>query len=1779
MAQNKSVLADQDGEFSDWIELFNSGPDALDLGGYYLTDEATFPAKWRFPTGVVLPAGGFRVVFASGKDRANPASELHTNFRLSKDGGYLALVAADGLTALQAFDPYPAQQKDVSFGPSPVVERLWLVTSNALGRLLVPTNGALGLAWTGGGEPFDDAAWLGGWLPAGYDMGVGSATGPLSNQLASTSFAYRYEMDVPGYVQDLDANGAPDWVTNSFPPVSGGFANGNNNLTCNANTNNSIWRAQIGTNFTAEFSVQVLTNVTEGTLGTLSFTASKGNNQAPWLTVKRAGQSWGTTLPPSLGTQDNTDAQHVFRVAREGTNCWVWRDDVLVNPSGAALAPNTSIAAGTNALLLGDNSSTGNNGAWKLDFLRLQPGAFAPAVEPNLFGSLIRTDLRSAMSGVNASACVRVPFVVAGLPALFTNLLLHVKYDDGFVAYVNGVEVARRNAPASPAWNSTSATNRTDTLALTAETIDLTAFIPGLASGTNLLAFQALNSAADATRFLLAAELEGVKTYQTNLFFTTATPGTTNSGGALPPLPKVDFSLDSQLFTSPLALTLSHAVPGAAIYFTHNGTVPAGTNGTLYTAPIAVTNSGQIRAVAVLAGYSASPVNSKSYLKVGSDLASFSSPLPIVVLHNFGVGAVPGVNGYGPNGDGSFVTQVAKQPAALTILDRDTNGITTFTNAVATTSRAGLRLHGTSSYSFPRKNYSLETWGDIDEQTRDLPLLGLPSDNDWVLYGPSPSNFDDVLIHNSYIYELARQSGYAAPRTRFVEVFLNTSGTDLAASNNLGLYILVEKVKVGPHRVNIDPLSPDATQGGWMLSIDRMDALPVGTTNSGLVPRHFHTAGPDQILQTEDDNQRGYIGPFGPNGVPPSRDDLPGNYNSFFNFDSPDGWEVLSAQRTSIETFVRAFDAALYSPSFTNPVSGYAPFIDVENFAHHYICQNFPKNTDCILLSTYMVRETPSSKLQFGPIWDFDRAYNKNASYPVASNDLYYASRVFYTRLFQAPDFKQAYIDKWQALRRGAFATSNLLAIADAQVAEITAPVAARSGTTALAWSSNLVVFKAWLQQRALAIDGQFLKMPVFNQEGGAISNGFTVTLTNLNAFGTLFFTLDGSDPRGHGGSVAPAAQAWPQSIVLNATTVVRARVQNGTNWSGLAEAVFYPPQDLSGLALTEIMYNPPDVGATNGDNFEFLELKNTGTNTLNLSGLYFSAGINFAFTNGTMVTPGQFFLLARNASVMAAKYPGVTVNGIYTGKLDNSGEKIALSTALGTPVFSVTYGNAAPWPVTPNGYGFSLVPLTPGSSQAPDDGAKWRASTHSGGSPGADDPAPLIPAVVINEILTHPISAGESVGYWPSAMGYPTTDAIELWNPTASPADISGWFLTDDVNSPKKFRIADGTMLTSGGFTTFNETDFNPTPGTNRSFSLSSLGESVYLFSADTNGNLTGYSHGFAFAAAASGVSFGRYVNSVGEEQFPAQSSLTLGGPNSGPRVGPAVISEIMYHPPTNGVEFIEIANITTAPLVLYDAAFPSNTWRLDGVGFAFPTGVSISAGGLVIVAATNPEAFHSLYSVPTIVPVFGPFTGVLQDSGERLKLERPGSPTNGTVPYIAVDEVRYNDKAPWPSAADGSGPSLQRLDLAAYGDDPVNWAALPPTPGQSLDTDGDGLPDLWEIVHGTNPHLTDADADPDHDGLTNLQEYLAGTDPQSSTSTLRLAIAPGAVSNQVRFSFTAVAGHTYALQVRESLSDGQWTNFFQWNSVSNTQLIEWLDLAEPPQRFFRLVTPNSNP
>ncbi len=115
MASNRATLVDADGEFSDWIEIHNPDPVAVDLSGWALTDTAGSPFKWRFPA-VAVPAGGYLVVFASNKNRAVPEAELHTNFALSAGGEYLALIRPDGSAAFAYAPSFPAQKDDVSYG-------------------------------------------------------------------------------------------------------------------------------------------------------------------------------------------------------------------------------------------------------------------------------------------------------------------------------------------------------------------------------------------------------------------------------------------------------------------------------------------------------------------------------------------------------------------------------------------------------------------------------------------------------------------------------------------------------------------------------------------------------------------------------------------------------------------------------------------------------------------------------------------------------------------------------------------------------------------------------------------------------------------------------------------------------------------------------------------------------------------------------------------------------------------------------------------------------------------------------------------------------------------------------------------------------------------------------------------------------------------------------------------------------------------------------------------------------------------------------------------------------------------------------------------------------------------------------------------------------------------------------------------------------------------------------------------------------------------------------
>ena len=480
-------------------------------------------------------------------------------------------------------------------------------------------------------------------------------------------------------------------------------------------------------------------------------------------------------------------------------------------------------------------------------------------------------------------------------------------------------------------------------------------------------------------------------------------------------------------------------------------------------------------------------------------------------------------------------------------------------------------------------------------------------------------------------------------------------------------------------------------------------------------------------------------------------------------------------------------------------------------------------------------------------------------------------------------------------------------------------------------------------------------------------------------------------------------------------------------------------------VRINEWMANPPPNAG------DWFELYNPENQPVDLSGYYLTPDLSVP---GKYRIPPYSFLAhgGKGFTVFQAdNKPGSGADHVNF-KLSKSGGSIGLFTPTGVMVDGVTY------PAQLSGISEGRLP----------DGASTVVRFPVSVTPGNANYLPLT-AVAISEALSH--------------TDPPLQDAIELRNLTPAAIDISGWWLSDARDDVKRFRIPDGTVLSAGGFAVFYEYQLNPYPWHPPSFSLNGAkGDQIYLSQTDSGGGLTGYHAEVAMGPAENGVSMGRYESSVGVD-FVALARRTLGVdspvssnqfllgqglPNAGPKVGPVVINELMYHPPDLGTndnsvdEYIELRNITDAPAPLYQESAPERTWHLrDGVDFDFPPGVVIPAQGCVLVLNFDPtntvqlEAFRQKYGITGSIAVYGPYLGKLANDSEGVNLNKPDQPNpGGDTPYVLVDRVVYADTAPWPSLADGNtntpaGASLQRIDSAAYGNDPVNWRAGLPTPG----------------------------------------------------------------------------------------------------------------------------------
>lgn len=426
-----------------------------------------------------------------------------------------------------------------------------------------------------------------------------------------------------------------------------------------------------------------------------------------------------------------------------------------------------------------------------------------------------------------------------------------------------------------------------------------------------------------------------------------------------------------------------------------------------------------------------------------TDIAEEGQPEPPVS------GSKPALTRFSVNTSNIQIPDEPKIDATLTVTED---------GQVVHTGDIGIELRGSSSLFFPKKSYGVETW-DAEGMDINVSLLGMPSEEDWILYGPYS---DKTLIRNMLIYDLSRDMNRYASRTKLVELNIN--------SLYVGVYVFMEKLKRNEQRINISRLKPEENvgedlTGGYIIKIDKND-------KEGYTPQNsFESA------------------------YPPSNATMEQKIR--FLYEYPDADEITMAQRDYISTYIANFESALAADNFADPVNGYAAHIDVDSFVDFFILNELSNNVDGYRISTYMNKDK-NGKLKMGPIWDFNLAFG-NADYCSggATNVWAYqfnercpgdfwAVPFWWERLLEDPAFVTRVQERWNTLRGGTLSDASILGKVDAYVKTLNDVGAVKSnfdtwpifGT--YVWPNNFVgnshndeigYLKQWISNRTIWLD------------------------------------------------------------------------------------------------------------------------------------------------------------------------------------------------------------------------------------------------------------------------------------------------------------------------------------------------------------------------------------------------------------------------------------------------------------------------------------------------------------------------------------------------------------------------------------------------------------------------------------------------------------------------------------------------------------------------------------
>ncbi|MDX1961978.1 MAG: lamin tail domain-containing protein [Pirellulales bacterium] len=1276
------------------------------------------------------------------------------------------------------------------------------------------------------------------------------------------------------------------------------------------------------------------------------------------------------------------------------------------------------------------------------------------------YSGLISLNVANQMYNTRSTAYIRVPFTVAN-PATVNQLTLRMKYDDGFVAYLNGnsTAIASRQAPATLQYDSAATANRDESLALQYEDIVIPVTPGMLTAGTNMLAIHGLNFTSSSSDFVIQPELVSQSlTYNgtTLNYYTTPTPGAANSGGTTQgSVADTSFSVDRGFFSSPFSLVISSPTVDATIRYTVDGSTPTATTGLVYTAPITISGTTTVRAAAFKTGFVPSNVDTQTYIFVADVVNQSPTGSPpagwpadrAINNHKFDYGIDPDIKNsalYGPQLQSalqaipsiSLVTDLPNlfDPATGIYVNPGNEGIAWERAASVELlnpdgsdgfqANAGLRIRGGFSRTpdNPKHAFRLFFRSEYGDAKLKFPLFGTAG----------AAEFDSIDLRTAQNYSWAFQNDGRMTLTR--DAYSRLAMRDLGQPYTRGEYyhLYINGVYWGLFQTEE---RPEANFGATYFGGDESDydvvkaeAGPYSTvaTDGDLVAWQDLWTKVNQIAAE-------------PNAT--NRFNLYQEIQGLFPNYTPDPSKPVLLD---VDNLIDYMLVIFYGGNLDAPISAFLGNTAVNNWfgirsrdpAARQGFQFLVHDSEHTLLNVNESRIGPYPAGQTfdksNPQWlhqqlmaepAYREAFNLRAQQTLRNNGVLTTAANQARHAELVNDLQLAIIgesarwgDVWKGAGESPFTQANF----NSAVSEIINNfIPGRTG-----------VLLSQLQGAGLYNSSAPLA-PVASLPQGIVAAGTSLSLSNPSFGGTIYYTLNGTDPRNPDGSLNPAALVYSGPLIINDTIQLFSRTRNGSLWSGYTARTY--ATDTSALRITEIHYNPPapSLGSPyTADDFEFIELQNTGVTPIDLQGVTIRGDVSYDFAAQTLA-PGQFAVLVKNPAAFATLYPSITPWGTFTGVLTNGDGTVDLKNALGNQIVAAGYQDS--WYTHTDGGGFSLVINS--VATAVDSAAKriyWRPSQLVNGNPGAVDAGLPLDAVVINEVLTNTTAA--------------SGDYIELYNTTNAAINIGGWYLSDAKTNLTKFRIPAGTIIPANDYLLYTQqTHFGNSGNPNAldTFSFTPVSGAAYLTSVDGSGNLAGYREDKDFAGAAAEVSFGRYVKTSGNSDFVQQSAKTPGAVNSGPIIGPIVINEFLSRPAPTQDEYIELRNISAQTVLLYDAAAPANVWTIsNAINFSFPVNSSIPAGAYALVVPIDPATFRAKYSIPLSVQIFGPYTGGLNGSGELIRLNRPGAAFGPDIPRISVDHVDYDDNAPWPTEpANGAGKTYSRVTANAYANDYANW------------------------------------------------------------------------------------------------------------------------------------------